>query len=187
MKRTIVYKAAIILLILTNLFLVFKLKSDAYSNVIKPNQNPENGFFASGVLSGIYANANFSKKSGLNADLNDTILIDHHLKIMNIFYSDTSDLPMNYLFEFNPSDSSFKLLSESVYTGNNEFKIHIDSFNTKLLFIKLTYPSNGKLTSFHTYTKLRVVDSTGKLSPDYTDSQCDAWYALFNRKYGVSD
>lgn len=187
MKRTIIYKAAIILLILTNIFLVIKLKSNAFSKSIKPNQNPENGFFANGVRSGIYTNANFSKKGGLTANQNDTILIDHHLKIMNILYSDTSILPMNYLFELNPSDSTFKLLSESVYTGNNDFKVIIDSVNTKLFFLKLTYPSNDKLTSFQSCMELRVFDSAGNLSPAFDDSLYDAWYNLFNRKYGVSN
>lgn len=177
MNKSLKYQVIIIILGISNLFLIYKLGSILEN---KKNQEKEDisGFMVNGIISGINTNANFSSNNGHTVKPGDTIFIDHYLKVTNI--PDIDDIePMNYLFEFNQTDSTFDLISEIPYTGTNYFNYHVENNNTKLLFIQALYPLNNEYISFLSFLELRVIDSLGNLSSTISDEEIDILYKLF--------
>lgn len=177
MNKYINCQVIIVILAITNLFLMYKL---VFTLANKNNQEQKNksGFYVNGIVSGINTNANFSSNNGYTVKLGDTILIDHYLKVTNI--PDIDDIePMNYLFEFNQADSSFDLIAVMPYTGNNYFDYHVVNNKTRLLFIQAMYPLDNEYISLQSFLELRVIDSLGTLSPTISDNEIDSLFEFF--------
>jgi hypothetical protein len=187
MSNLLKYKIAIFILILVNLSLLFHIYY--FLDNLKENQqqHTETGFLVNGLVSGVSTDATFNKSSGYSANLGDTVLIDHNLIITSFSDSDKIKAPKNYLFELNVLDSTFSLISEKHYTGNNSFEYHVKNSSTKLLFFKAIYPIEDSYSSLHSLIELTVVDTLGTKSHPYMDSELDFWYGQFVKKYGGNE